>query len=298
MGADIPSGVKTFFKAELRRKVEGDLRKSPWFTGVRQNDAAAARVAQTLIGSLTDAYRFTRQEFLDTLDLAVHFVANYLCRPQWTLENFLFDRAPRITLAELAEGLTFVADFRYLGEIAMRSLQRRGQNEIGREEFQALVQNIDEQVVRQHNARELASLTRPLFAFFQIGGTQADGAIPVEALLVFFEDKRLRLLKEYVRGICHLRNRTHVTCEELTNLIEDLFAGKPGAYTDPSSPPAEEPPGPSASAPETVPAEPEAPAPPAPERPAPRGWTAKSEYRAVAHICGAARKRRRAFRIA
>jgi hypothetical protein len=269
MGSDIPSGVKTFFKAELRRKVEGDLRKSPWFTGVRQNDAAAARVAQTLISSLTDAYRFTRQEFLDTLDLAVHFVTNYLCRPQWTLENFLFDRAPRITLAELAEGLTFFADFRYLGEIALRSLQRRGKNEIGREEFQALVQNIDEHVVRQHDARELADLTRPLFTFFQIGGTQADGAIPVEALLVFFEDKRLQLLKEYVRGICHLRNRTHVTREELMNLIEDLFAGKPGTSTDPSSLPAEQPPAPSASNPEPVPAEPEAPAPPAPERPAP-----------------------------
>jgi hypothetical protein len=253
MGADAPQGVKAFFKAELRRRLEEDLQKSTWFTGLRQSDAGTARVAQTLVGSLTDAYRFTRQEFLDTLDLAVHFVANYLCRPRWTLENFLFDRAPRISVDGLVEGLSFVADFRYLGELALRSLQRRGLRDISREEFQVLVQKIDEEVIRQHNARELASLARPLFAFFQIPGTQPDGAIPVEALLVFYEDKKLRILKEYIRGICHLRNRTEVTLEELTRVVEDFSAGAPAG----------------------VPPEPEASAPPAADHTVPTGGGSK-----------------------
>lgn len=239
MQAEVPQGIKSFFRAEIRRKLEGDLTKSSWFSDVRQSDAGAARIAQTLVVSLTDAYRFTRQEFLDTLDLAVHFVANYLCRPQWTLENFLFDQSPRINLAALSNGLAYVADYRYLGELALRSLRRREQGEITREEFQVLIGRIDQEVVRQHNARELASLTRPLFHFFQIAGTQPGGAIPVEALLIFFEDKKLRILKEYISGICHLRNRSQVTFEELTQLIEDIFAGKPAANT-PSAPPAVE----------------------------------------------------------
>lgn len=234
MQADVPQGVKCFFRAEVRRRLEGDLEKSSWFTGIRQSEGGTARVAQTLVISLTDAYRFTRQEFLDTLDLAVHFVANYLCRPQWTLENFLFDRSPQISLAALANNLAYVADYRYLGELAVRSLRRRGQNEIGREDFQILIGRIDEEVVRRHDARELASLTRPLFQFFQLPGAQSGGAIPVEALLVFFEDKKLRILKEYIRGICHLRGRAHLTFDDLAQLVEDLFAGKPGAYTAPT----------------------------------------------------------------
>ncbi|RPH37904.1 hypothetical protein EHM92_01490, partial [bacterium] len=105
MATDVPTGIKSFFEAEVRHKLEKDLQKSAWFTGIRRSDAGSARVAQTLIISLTDAHKFTRQEFLDTLDLAVHFAANYLCRPRWTLENFLFDSAPRISLAALSEGL-------------------------------------------------------------------------------------------------------------------------------------------------------------------------------------------------
>lgn len=230
MQAEVPQGIKNFFRAEIRRKLGGDLTKSSWFSGIQQSDGGAARIAQTLVVSLTDAYQFPRGEFLDTLDLAVHFVANYLCRPQWTLENFLFDQGPRIPLTALSDGLAYVADYRYLGELALRSLQRRGQSEVGREEFQLLIGKIDEEVVRQHNARELASLTRPLFQFFQIPESQPGGAIPIEALLVFFEDKRLRILKEYISGMCHLRNRAHVTFEELTHMIEDLFAGKTASH--------------------------------------------------------------------
>ncbi len=242
MAADIPQGIKSFFNAEVRRRLEEDLGKSSWFTGIRQSDAGSARMAQALIVSLTNAYQLTRLEFLDTLDLAVHFVANYLCRPQWTLENFLFDRAPRISVAALSEGLMYLADYRYLGDLAVRSLRHRGQIEISRENFQVLIGRIDEEVIRQHNARELASLTRPLFMFFQIPGTRPDGAIPVEALLIFFDDKKLRILKEYIRGICHLRGLTHVTFEELTQLVEDLFAGKPAVQTAPDSPPGQAPP--------------------------------------------------------
>ncbi len=230
-GSGVFSGQRT------RRRLEEDLQKSSWFAGIRKSTAGPARMAQTLILSLTDAYQFSRREFLDTLDLAVHFVANYLCRPQWTLVNFLFDRTPRMSVASLSQGLAYVADYRYLGELLVRSLQRREQHEIGREEFQILLGRIDEEVVRLHSARELAALTRPLFTFFQTPGNHPGGAIPVEALLVFFDDKRLHALKDYLRGMCHLRTQTHVTFDELARLIEDLYSGKSLATADqPSSP--------------------------------------------------------------
>ncbi len=267
LGADVPPGIKSFFRAEIRHKLEGDLQKSPWFSHVRQSDVGSARMAQALLASVTDAYQYSRREFLDTLDLAVHFLANYLCRPRWTLENFLFDRTQRISFASLSEGFSHVADYRYLGVLMMQALQRRGQTEVGREEFRSLIGRIDDEVVRQHNGRELASLTRPLFSFFHIPAMQADGAIPVEALLVFFDDKGMRVLKEYVRGICHLRTRTHVTFEELAQLIEDLSSNRSSesleAAPETELPPVEAPP-------ETPPTVAPPAAPPAPEPAPPR----------------------------
>jgi hypothetical protein len=248
--ADVPQGIKSFFRAEVRRRLEEDLAKSSWFTSIRNSGAGPARVAQALVMSLTDAYQFSRQDFLDTLDLAVRFVGNYLCRPQGILVDFLFDRTPRITVATLSDGLTWLADYRYLGDLAARALGRRGQEEVTREEFRTLVARIDEEVVHQHNARELAALTQPLFGFFRIADTEAGGSLPIDALEEFFDEKKLFLLKEYVRGICHLRNKTRITFDELAPLVEDVLAGK---LATPPAPPAGSAPTPSDS---TAPAPP------------------------------------------
>ena len=264
--AEVPQGIRNFFRAEIRRRLEADLAKSSWFTAIRQSGAGSARVAQALIVSLTDAFEFSREDFLDTLDLAVHFAGNYLCRPQWTLVNFLFDRAPRISVAALSEGLGWVADYRYLGELATRTLRHRGQEEISRDDFQVLVARIDEEVIRQHDARELAALTRPLFNFFRIANTPPDDAIPVDALQTFFDEKKLHLLKEYIRGICHLRNKGRISLGELTPLIEDVFAGRTATTTAQAAEPIRLSPAP---APEAG----HAPEPPPPRNPAvgPRG---------------------------
>lgn len=220
--ADVPRGIKSFFKAEVRRRLEKDLAKAPWFAEIQKSDLGSARVAQTLLSSLMDAFPFNRQDFLDKLELAVHFLANYLYRPRWTLENFLFDRESPVSFEAVARGFSYVDDYRYLGEIALELLRRRGQNEITREEFRTLIARIDDEVVGQHAPRELALLASPLFGFFEVAGGPVAGAIPVEALALFLDDKGIGELEEYLRGICHLRNQTHITAGDFAQIIEDM----------------------------------------------------------------------------
>jgi hypothetical protein len=88
-----------------------------------------------------------------------------------------------------------------------------------------LVRNIDDQVVQQHNSRELAYLSRPVFEFL-LQHTIIEGkAIPLRPVIVFFEDKHMMLLKEYIERICQIRGTDQLTIEQLAGIIEDLHSG-------------------------------------------------------------------------
>jgi hypothetical protein len=105
--------------------------------------------------------------------------------------------------------------------------------EIGLEDFRSLLIMIDDQVVKQHNARELALLAKPIFDFILLRDTPPDAPIPLKPILAFFEDKKMKILREYIESICRIRERTDITLDELTTLVEDLYLG----HTEAGAPP-------------------------------------------------------------
>ncbi|HXX64632.1 MAG TPA: hypothetical protein VEO56_12625, partial [Bacteroidota bacterium] len=96
---------------------------------------------------------------------------------------------------------------------------------------------IDDQIVKQHNARELALLAKPIFDFLLLRDTPPDVAIPIKPVLVFFEDKKMKILREYIESICRIRERSTITLDELTALVEDLYLGH--SESAPAEPPKE-----------------------------------------------------------
>jgi hypothetical protein len=86
-------------------------------------------------------------------------------------------------------------------------------------------------------------LTKPIFDFLASEGAVENPAIPLKPLLVFFEDKKMKILREYIEGICRIRNQGTLTLGDLTTLIEDLYLSRteepevhPRAFL-PTSPP-------------------------------------------------------------
>jgi len=230
--ADIPRPVKVYLQAEIEHWLERDLRASARFS--RLDDQAAPyvdHVTRTYLGSVASAYRFTREEFLATLQQTVQFVENYLCRPQWTLGNFLFGQSEFLLLHEFRSKLHYVSEYRYFVTLLERTAKERGWTEIEAPDVRELIQKIDEKVVRQHSPRELAYLARPIYSFLLFDSDPFSKPVSLRPLLVFLEDKQLLPLRDHIKETCLARAQVEITLNELADLIEGFFLQK-GAHTE------------------------------------------------------------------
>ena len=128
--------------------------------------------------------------------------------------------------------LDCTVDYAYFRTLIQKVMKRRGSSDISAEEFRSMLVRIDDQIVKQHNARELALLAKPIFDFLLLRDTPPDVSIPLKPILVFFEDKKMSILRDYIESICRIRQRSEITLDELTTLVEDLYLGQ----TTPSPP--------------------------------------------------------------
>jgi len=244
VAAKLPRCIKTYLQAEVLRLIDHDIRSG---VSLRRIDRASPGIQSLIVSfarSLAYAYTFEREDYLRTLDEAVHFAANYLFRPRWTLQQFLCDEVDEVDLPTIESRLHYIADYAYLGDLLMRILRRRGEGGIRAEELRTLLARVDDQVVQQHSPRELVQLTKPIFTLMLLGDESTDKPIPVEPLLLFFDDKKLQFLRDYLEGICRLRKVPGLSFDELTTLIEDLYAaeskGPPAPAAEATAPPEEE----------------------------------------------------------
>jgi len=224
---EIPRGIKAYLRADVHSGLAGDLFGNTRFQRVDQATPGLTTLSRAFITSMTDGYSFPRDEFFVALENAVHFLENYLCRPQWTLASFVFEAKERIGVGELQAKLDYTVDYAYFRTLIERVMKQRSWREIGAEDFRALIASLDEQVVRQHNPRELALLAKPIFDFLLLKDTPPDAPVSLKPILLFFEDKKMTILRDYIESICRIRERGDITLDELTALIEDLSLERP-----------------------------------------------------------------------
>ncbi len=225
LNAKIHPAIKAYFKAEVEKMLElerGLEYRSKKFPYSLPEVKSLERQIDLL---LIQNYHFNKQEFETLLDESVHFQFNYLCRPQWTLMNFIIGEQRRISTSVIEKRLKYTVDYAYFSELIKRYIIEHGLAEITYEEFKSIIEKIDCEVIAQHSNIELANMTRALFDFVESGKMTPQTefeqqTLPINAAIVFFEDKKLddiRLRLEFERD----RNRVlQLTAERLAEIIE------------------------------------------------------------------------------
>jgi hypothetical protein len=227
LASDIPRPVKVYLRSEVVRWLHADLRSAPRYGRVNRNAPGLEQLTLAFLRSLADAYQFSRTDFISIIDDAVHFVQSYACRPQWTLQNFVFDRATVLPVDEVLARLEYTYDYAYFKRLIARVIAQWKWREVRLDDFRLLVTRIDAQIVKQHSPEELAMLTKPIYDFVTQSDSSAHRAITVEPLLVFFEDKHLLNLKGHIEAVCRIRGRSELTMSELGTFIGDVALKSP-----------------------------------------------------------------------
>lgn len=243
LSADIHPAIKAYFKAEveklLQQERQKEVRSARFPYGLPEVKGLQRQVDLLLIHH----YEFGKEEFESILDESVHFQFNFLCRPRWTLQEFLFENRRTAGVAEILRKLRYCVEYRYLGEVFKRYVTDRGLAEVGYEEFRSLIEKIDAEVVASHTSGELAQVLKPLVEFIELGipetrVSETGPVLPINAAVVFFEDKKMDEIRIALENARDKKGVAEVSIADLANLIREARGEEPAeAETKVGTPP-------------------------------------------------------------
>ncbi len=234
LSAGIHPAVKAYFKAEVEKTLAQErgleYRSKKFSYSLPEVRSLEEQIDLLLVQN----YYFSLQEFESLLDESVHFQFNYLCRPQWTLLNFIVGEQRRVASEHIEKRLKYCVDYTYFPELIKRYIADHGLAEVTYEEFKALVEKIDHEVVARHSSLELAHMTRALFDFIESGKMVPQvefeqQTLPINAAIVFYEDKKN---PEICARLEFERDRNHllqITADRLADIIEIVRTGNENA---------------------------------------------------------------------
>jgi hypothetical protein len=236
--ANIHPAIKAYFKSEVEKILSQERGLEYRSKKFSYSLAEVKSLEEQIDLLLVQNYYFSLQEFESILDESVHFQFNYLCRPQWTLLNFIVGDQRRVASSSIEKRLKYCIDYTYFPELIKRYLVDHGLAEVTYEEFKSLIEKIDHEVVARHSSSELAQMTRALFEFVESGKMVPQiefeqQTLPINAAIVFFDDKQLsdiRMRLEFERD----QNRIlQITMERLADIIEIMRGEKDDATASP-----------------------------------------------------------------
>jgi hypothetical protein len=230
LSADLHPALKAYFKARVQQMLQQERQ-----TEVRSKKFPYAlpeivRLQDQIDLLLVHNYEFGQHDFSLMLDHAVHFQFNFLCRPQWTLLNFVFENQRHRPTSDIRRKLRYCVDYEYYSEIIKRFIDERGLAEMTYEEFTELLEKIDQEIVSRHSSVELALMTRPILRFIESAQPSqvsrlSDSTIPINAAIVFFEDKKLNDIKDRLESERDRKEMTNISLGHLANIIEKVKTG-------------------------------------------------------------------------
>jgi len=234
LAANIHQAIKAYFKARVEQLLQHERQLEVRSKKLPYTLPEVLRLQEQIDLLLVYNYEFGQHDFEAMLDHAVHFQFNFLCRPQWTLLSFIFENQRRRSTSEIERKLKYCVDYAYYVEIIKRYIQDRGLAELTYEEFSSLLERIDQEIVARHSSVELALMARPMLRFIEAAlplpaGSPGEAHIPINAAIVFFEDKKLNAIKERLEAERDSNGVSDISLLQLANLIEKVRTGDEAA---------------------------------------------------------------------
>ncbi|MDD8018925.1 MAG: hypothetical protein PHP42_11170 [Bacteroidota bacterium] len=227
--SNIPSNAKSFFKAEIESLLFQERKHEVRSLKFAYHQEDIVLLQDQMDTLLVYHYTYSEKEFFDALDRCIHFLFNFLCRPLWTLENFLYEENNTLPIYDLNLKFRFCADYNYYWSILEQYLLSKKKTELTKDEAMHLLHKIDAELIKNHSAVEVAKMTEPFFDFVgyiqQHTERNSQQGIPVKALVYFFEDKRLNSVAQHLLKIRE-KGKYFLQYAELIDILKDTFVKK------------------------------------------------------------------------
>ncbi|MCL5020534.1 MAG: hypothetical protein M1339_02490 [Bacteroidetes bacterium] len=204
--AELPDDFKKFAEAEVEEILDmeglGQSKTGKFDLSTPEVQALFKEIHHILKNS----YEFPREDFLDLADKASKFVFNYVIRPRWTLEKFLFKGEQQTDKTSIRRASRFFNCYTYYPKGIIEYLEFHGKTTLDIETWKRLHSKIDEHLLSTLPAK-LSGLTSGLFSLFEFSsGAQK---VPSDAMALFFRDKNAAEIVdriEFARDVKNIRS--------------------------------------------------------------------------------------------
>ena len=194
---DIPQFCKKFFDAEADWLIyeEGLIRQAN--ANFDFSDQEFSGIFQQLDAALKNNTVFSKQDFSDLVKNSVMTRINFLTSPKRALKWFVFRGEPTKSINEITSRILYFVDYPYLTELLYQKISESAKDSMSVFEFEKIIEKIDAQNISGFKTDKLIDLLTPVF---EILSDQDDNPnVPVEALIIFFNDKGFANLGTFLK---------------------------------------------------------------------------------------------------
>ncbi len=183
---EIPESFRKYAEAEVKEVIDKeDLERSRTgkFDFSRPEIKSLLKEVRHVLKS---SFEFSREEFLELTDRASKFIFNYVVRPRWTIEKFLFRGETEASRDNVERAIRFLSDYSYYSKGILEYMDFQKHKVLEMEAWKQLHTKMDEHLLSglPSKAPELTSSIFDLFAF-----STGNDWVPTDALILFFRDK-------------------------------------------------------------------------------------------------------------
>lgn len=220
---------KEFFRAEVEWQLYQDRIQRQSNLPIEPNDLVFRNVWGQVEDYVRQHARFDRRQALALIDTAVKSILNYRIRPRVTLKWFVYRGEPTKPVCEIFLRLQYFADYPYFRQgfeqwMEERSLARDSTQIMPMFEFERLVKQLDDDYILDLSTSEFLDLLDPIFSFFNDPSTPtALEAIPIEALIVFLDDKDIQVIAQKFERMLYHDGVRNVTREMILRVVEQVL---------------------------------------------------------------------------
>lgn len=228
--SELDNAYKTYFNAEVNWWIYEEQTRRHNEPNFDYNNADVAKKLSELDTLLHSVARFDRITLKTLIRFAVNTRLNYLVRPRTALKWFVFRGEPTKPYNEIIKRLSYFDDYDYLIKEFIEYVNENNYLKSDRAlfsvvEFSNIIEHIDNSYMFTLLPEEFIQLLYPIFKFFN-PDTEVinfDTSVPMEAVIIFFDDKGIEALKLKLESMLLNSGTDTITGNTLLEVIYELL---------------------------------------------------------------------------
>ncbi len=214
---ELPDSFKKFAEAEVEGIMDEEGLVDSRTGRLNWTNPQVQALFKEIRHVLKNYFEFSKEEFLELAEKASKFIFNYVIRPRWTLEKFLFKGETEIDKLSIEKAARFFNDYLYYPREIAEYLEFHKKSTLDIATWKKLHAKIDEHLLSMLPS-SLDSLTASLFKMFQFAA--GDEKVPTDAVILFFRDKSATEIVDRVEFAKEINNIQSINLPDLEMILQ------------------------------------------------------------------------------